>query len=427
MSRHSGSARTAAVAAALILAGTALALPGATSLAASSRTVTIHFGIYQDPARDVVAQKQAALFMKTHPHIRVVVDEVPYASYYQKLGIEMAAGSAWDVFMINGAYFAEAAPQGRLMDLSPLIHRSHIALGGYTLDPYNSVYKGQTYALPYELDMTALFYNKNLFRAAHVPFPKAGWTWATLSRDAKLLTRTRDGKTVQWGFYSQNLYPALTSVIAENGGSILNGARTRSTLDTPAAIGAIRYLVSFIRDHESPGPNSLPAGIDPLMTGKVAIVPDYSFSVLPDLKAPFQWGVAPWPKGKRYGAAYWTQGIAIFRGTHHPHAAWSFARFLMSWPAQLIQAQARGATPSLKAIARSTAYTKAPPTGMSAFVDQYSQGGTAIQFNRQWFNVMGTPNAALESNLAPAWLLQERVSVAVKKASAAIDQVLAGH
>jgi multiple sugar transport system substrate-binding protein len=398
----------------------------AASSASNGAPVTITFGIYDDPSRDVVAKAQAALFTQDHPNITVQVVNVPYANYYTKLGAQISSGESWDVFMINGGYFAQAAPQGVLLDLTSPLQQAGLNMQDYVVDPYDSQYNNKTYALPYELNQTGIFYNKAMFDAAHVVYPTDGWTWNDLLSDAQALTKSQNGKTTQWGFYSQNLYPSLVSFIAEAGGAVLDSTRTKSALNTPAVKSAIQFMVDLVRKyHVSPGASDMPANVDPFLTGAVAMVPSYSFSVQPDLKAPFSWGVAPWPKGVQGGAAYWTQGIAVFSGSKQQAAAVQFAEFLMSPAAQQLQAKERGATPSLKSVALGTEYTASPPDGMSVFMQEYQQSGVPVPFNAQWAQIMGTATAAMESEFAKAYLGEESVDQAVVNADSAVSQILA--
>lgn len=407
----------------LLLAPLVLVLTAWTPHASS---VEITWAVYDDPTHDTVAKKQVQLFEQTHPGITVNLVTVPYSAYYTRLGSQIATGTSWDVFMINGAYFAQAAPQGALMNLTSQVKKQHINLKRYTTDPYNSTYHKQIYALPYELDMSGIYYNKSLFAAAHLKAPKWGWTWKDLLKDAKKLTKTRNGQK-QWGFYSQNLYPAITSFVTENGGSILNKARTKATLETRQTTGALQFMVDLVRKyHVSPAPGELPANVDPFLSGRIAIVPNYSFSVMPTLQAPFKWAVAPWPKGKKYGAGYWTQAMAIYKRTPHPKESMIFLKFLLSATAQTAGALERGATPTLKSVASSKAYTQGPPNGIKIFVDEYKHGPAPVQFCKNWFPIMGSTTAALESELTKAYLGQESVKAAAKNADKAIDSLLNG-
>ena len=55
------------------------------------------------------------------------------------------------------------------------------------LAAYN--YDGVQYGLPTDLDLALTFYNKDLFDAAGVSYPEAGWTWDDYRAVAKELTQ----------------------------------------------------------------------------------------------------------------------------------------------------------------------------------------------------------------------------------------------
>jgi multiple sugar transport system substrate-binding protein len=53
--------------------------------------------------------------------------------------------------------------------------------------------KGQLYALPFALNHSALYYNKDIFDKFAVPYPKDGMTWKEVIELAKRVARTADG------------------------------------------------------------------------------------------------------------------------------------------------------------------------------------------------------------------------------------------
>ncbi len=390
--------------------------------------VALRFGIYADPAREAVAKAQAEAFNKAHPDISVSVEAVPFSDYYKKLGIGMAGGDTWDVFMINAAYFRQIAPQGRFKDLTDLIKKANLNLNDYTVDPGNTVYKGKTLSVPYELNMTALFYNKDLFDAAKVDYPTAKWTWTDLLAAAQKLTKTDGGKTVQWGFYSENNYPSLHNFIAQNGGAMFNDDLTKSRINEPASVEALQFMVDLVQKYKvSPLPADLPAGVDPFMTGKVAMTVSYSFSVQPDLKAPFKWAIAPLPMGKQKAYGFWTQAISIFDGTKNADAAWQFVQYLMSKDAQDVMAKQRGATPSLKSVVQSSLYTQAPPEGMSVFIEEFNSAASPVPLPAQFGDLMSGPTSVNGVNFTPAWNGTITVKEAADKAAQQTDKIFAAQ
>jgi len=398
------------------------------SLAAPQTPINLRFGIYADPAREAVARAQGEAFSKSHPGITVTVEPVPYADYYKKLGISMVSGDAWDVFMINGAYFQQVVAEGALLNLSDRVKKAGLKFLDYTIDPVNGEYNASTYALPYELNMTALFYNRDLFDAAKVAYPTDQWTWNDLLRAAKALTRAEGGRTVQWGFFSELHFASITNFLAQNGSSILDQTKTACRLTDPAALEALQFMVDLVQVHKvSPLTAELPTGVNPFMTGRVAMVVNYSFTVQPTLKAPFRWAVAPLPMGKKKGFAYWTQAIAIYPRSRNVDAAWNFVVYLLSKDAQELMAKQRGATPSLKSVASSSVYTQQPPQGMDVFAKEYQTAGVPVQFTAKFFETLSGPTTPLVTALTPAWNGQMKVADAAAKACEEINKVMSSR
>lgn len=390
---------------------------------------TITWGIYADPARDQLAKAQVRAFEAAHPEIKVKVQSVPFAQYYQKLATQLATGSAYDVMMISGAYFPKIAPQGGLADLSSLISRDKLDLSKYATEKANSEANGKTYALPYELDIQGLFYNKDMFKDAGVSTPDGHWTWDDLRAAAKKLTRNYQGKKV-WGFFSDSNYPSLVSFIKQAGGTIVDAAGTSATLDTPQVKQALGFLTTSLigTDKASPTPGQLPAGTNAFQAGLVAMAVDGSYSVLPTLQnVKFGWDVAPLPSGPGgKGVAYWTQGIAIASTSKNQAAAWEFAKFLTSPEGQEILAKTKFATPSLKSVASSDAYLSGKPAHLDTFVSEYDAAPAPVPFNDKWFEMMSGPNSAMGAPFAKLWQGKMSVDEAAKSANDGVAKLLAG-
>lgn len=403
--------------------------PGSEQEAASSQaeevTGSLRWGIYADPARIDVAEQQVAMFSEQHPGITVEIEAVPFAQYYERLGAQVAAGTAYDVMMISGSYFPSIAPSGGLMDLTDLIERDGLDLTGYTTEEANSVHEGRTYALPYELDIQGLFYNKSMFDEAGVEYPDESWTWDDLRTAAEELTREAEGRRV-WGFYAHNLYPSWVSFVGQAGGQLFDDSGTPQ-LNSPEVGDALEYLHGLMyADGVAPTPGEVPEGTNPFQAGLVAMAVDGSYSVLPTLQnVDFDWGVAQLPQGEERGAAYWTQGIAVNASTEAPEAAWEFAKFLMSPEGQAVLAETKFATPSLIELANDEQYLSGPPEGLDAFVEAYDYA-TPVAWSDNWFDLMSGPNSALGEPFTALWLDQISVQEAVERAQASAERVVGG-
>ena len=84
-------------------------------------------------------------------------------------------------------------------------------------------YKGSVYGLPKDVTPRAIFYNKNVFDAAGLPYPQDGWTWSEFTETVKALSNGKTGEDAQYGFIalSSQTY-MLQGYIWSNGGQIVS-------------------------------------------------------------------------------------------------------------------------------------------------------------------------------------------------------------
>src|SRR5690348_16922782 len=83
----------------MILAGC-----GGASSSSSNGVVNLTYALW-DQNEEIGYKQSVAEFMKQHPNIHVTIEQTPWASYWQKLGTEFAAGNAPDVFWNHLAYY----------------------------------------------------------------------------------------------------------------------------------------------------------------------------------------------------------------------------------------------------------------------------------------------------------------------------------
>ncbi|MBT1180701.1 carbohydrate ABC transporter substrate-binding protein [Bifidobacterium sp. CP2] len=121
-------------------------------------------------------QALASAYEKTHPKVHIDVKEYSADDYDKQLIADLSAGKAPDVFPMKNLkmYYTYASP-GALADLTDVAAR-------YKNDDNLAVAKdyvigGKTYALPYRVDATVLYYNKTMLKKAGVDAPDGTWTW----------------------------------------------------------------------------------------------------------------------------------------------------------------------------------------------------------------------------------------------------------
>ena len=126
-------------------------------------------------------------FKAANPGIDVEVIEFSAAEYSDTIVVKMAAEEDYDVIFMKGLpEMAALINGGRRMPLDELAE-------DYDFTPYGGteqslVVDGQLFGLPFRKDNNLIFYNKDLFDAAGVPYPEDGMTFDEYVELAKTMT-----------------------------------------------------------------------------------------------------------------------------------------------------------------------------------------------------------------------------------------------
>jgi multiple sugar transport system substrate-binding protein len=324
-------------------AGATQAAPSATATTGySGPEATIEYSIWGDPTELKNQQAIVDAFHATEPKITVKVTVSDWETYWAKLQTGLAGGAAPDVFAMDGPLFPDYAGRDVLLDLTPYIQAE-----GYPLDALNALAvkdfitaDGRQLGLPRDLNVIALFYNKDLFDAAGVPYPDDTWDWAKLVEVGKKLTldTDNDGKTDQWGLYTEttDMENYWSSLVWQNGGDILAADGKSIVLDTPAATGGLQFLQDLIwKEHVIPEPALFAETGDAFEQGKAAMEVNGSWLVATDEAAALMFGIAPLPKGPAGRATSVNPtGAVVSKASKSPDAAWAFVKYLAGADAQ---------------------------------------------------------------------------------------------
>lgn len=277
------------------------------------------------------------------------------SSFTQKLGAALASHSAPDIISLNLVYAPYFASADQLLDitdrakgLSDLgkLNKSELNLG---------TWDGKIYALPFTGDASALFYNKDLFKAAGLDPNKPPTNWAELKADAQKITALGNGN---YGYYfpgsgsGWNLF-TFTPFIWANGGDVLTGegANQKATLTSPA----VKEALHFYRDLWTAGVIPKSAETDDgtqilslFEAGKIGMLANGAFAYS-ELKSKFpnlNYGITPIP-GKDGGHASFAGGdtLAITAETKNADAAWDFVAWATSQEAQQKYVAGAGVVP----------------------------------------------------------------------------------
>lgn len=139
--------------------------------------VTLRFGWWGNAERASATEKVIAAFEAANPKIKVKGEHGDFSGYFDKLATSVAAKDAPDVFTLGGAYPAEYANRGALLDLGTV--GGALDLSG--LDPSavsNGQVKGVQYGVSTGANALAMVINPSVFEAAGVDIPDdSSWTW----------------------------------------------------------------------------------------------------------------------------------------------------------------------------------------------------------------------------------------------------------
>jgi ABC-type glycerol-3-phosphate transport system substrate-binding protein len=324
--------------------------PDATAEPSESGPVTISYAVwdYEQQLYEPLAKK----FTAEHPNITVALvslDDMMNVPQQQQNSPEGPLTQLRRI--VSGADTApafaltpEAFGSGLMLDLAPLMDadssfkRDDFLPGA--LEQYTS--KGGTWVLPRYLNVQVLSYNKDLFKAAGLPEPKAGWTWTDLLGNAEQLGKKSGSKVDTYGYLdSSGGFLPLIALLQDQSIDLLNTPAQDVKLDSPAVLAAVNRLRALIdggalfRPEYKEGANPTDPG-QLIRDGKVAIwgqefmqisegpastgqaQEDYSFEV----------GKAPYPStfAGFYGGG--ADGYIISAGSAHPNESWQWIEFL---------------------------------------------------------------------------------------------------
>lgn len=174
---------------------TALSLLGLTSACSNGPTnqpesgnVEIRFSWWGNASRAELTNKAIKAFEAENPNITVKPEFGDIGGYFDKLATQMAANDAPDVITMGGAYPAEYANRGALLDLSKVsgsLDLSGIDEGALQ----NGQVQGKQYGISTGANALAVVVNPAVFQAAGVSLPDdSTWTWEDFARVAAEVT-----------------------------------------------------------------------------------------------------------------------------------------------------------------------------------------------------------------------------------------------
>ncbi|HWT78983.1 MAG TPA: sugar ABC transporter substrate-binding protein, partial [Candidatus Methylomirabilis sp.] len=305
--------------------------------AAAGSPVEISYMMWGAPEELEVWKQVVTDFEAANPDIKVNVEVSDWDSYWTKLNTLMGAGTPPDVFAMDGPLYLDWQSRGVLLNLQPYIDKTPGFLDGVypqTLKAYQTA--DGYFGLPRDFQTIVVFYNKDMFDAAKVPYPSPDWTMDDLRAVAKKLTldKNGDGKIDQYGFapdlWDMELF--WSEAIWSNGGDIISSDHTKSLIGEASARKAWEFIDAMVKDGSVPTPTAFNEyGSDMFQSKVAAMIPIGHWAVPGYVSAGINMAVAPMPKGPAGQAtSVNSAGFVVSKDSKNPDAAWKFVQYALS-------------------------------------------------------------------------------------------------
>jgi multiple sugar transport system substrate-binding protein len=338
--------RGLALVAALVVACTGVRPTPSTLPPPTAEPVALHFTFWGSDVERAAVEKTVRAFEAANPNIKVQAEHIPGPEYVARLSAMFAAGDPPDVGYLYETHAALWASGGKVLDMTDVVNADPL-LADRLPETYYYYGSGKTLGTNTATETTVMFYNKDLFDQAGLPYPPSdpeqAWTWPEFLAAARRLTSDSAGlHPGEPGFNPQqiNVYGVRLAdewwgyypFIYSNGGEIVNEDGTRLLLDSPEALEAVQALADLMWvDYVAPTPfaaRQLPKPEVLLQTGQAAMVVDGQWKLLDFASMEgLNYGLAVLPKMKEPKTLIFGSPTVIFAGTQHLEAAIQFYKY----------------------------------------------------------------------------------------------------
>ncbi|MFB9330034.1 extracellular solute-binding protein [Paenibacillus aurantiacus] len=297
-----------------------------------TETKTLRFATWDTGDALKIEQDIAKKFESAHPGTKVQVEA--YADGFDQ---KMAAG-----------FGATNPPDVMYMWDFPTYHRSLEPLNGYADgdqelnkdDFYSGLFNyatidGNLYGIPAGFTTRVVYYNKKLFDAANVPYPKDGWTWDDFKDAAKKLT-DKSKKQYGFGVRAENDTYDLQGFVWSNGGSYISddGKTIDGFMNSKETVDAIQLFGDMLKDGSAvlTGGKGQQSGEDIFKGGKIAMWESGIWPLESFKQAGIDVGTVEMPafQGKPVKGVVAESALSIAKDSKQKELAWAFIKYYVS-------------------------------------------------------------------------------------------------
>lgn len=377
----------------------------------SAAPVTIDFWYmpYGGPIQDKAVADEANAFHGQHPNITVRPVRVPWNDALIRMSTASTSGGGPDVTQIGTTWVGGFAKMGALRPFQP---DEIEALGGqaaFVPASWTSTHlvgRSDTMAMPWLIDIRAIYYRTDLLKQAGLEPVSAFSTWKAYEAAlAKLRSVTGKPPLAIGTDNSFGMIHAAAPYIWGAGGDLLSADGTQPAIDQPAAERGITYYQSLLARYNDPKAR----GIDMLempaaFADGLGAITEYNSQSVADFQAnpnraglKSGWSTAPVPAGPE-GAFSFVGGsnLSIWKSSKNPGAAFEWVKFLTGQESQQRFAINSGLWPARASSAAGTKLATDPA---------YAAFASSLKTGRQYPPVAAWVDVetVLAKDLGPLW------------------------
>ncbi len=407
---------------------------GGASSSSSGENVTLRWSMWSGTPEERAAwEGLAADVHKVYPNITVKLETSAFADYWDKLQTQIASNTQADIVAMQSLRMPGFAARHALQPLQPFISQdSKVKPDDFFPSIRDGLsFKNQPYAFGYDVGPILLYYNKDLFKSAGVPFPSptTPMTWDEFRNICGKLTKAG---SQQYGYVIQPVFDTMVPWIWSGGGDYMDEAEKTSTLNTPDAKAAMQFVIDMILKDKTVAPitdlaNPLFAS-ERFYSGKIGMIADGPWNIVNVRKGVnFDWDIAPLPAGKA-GSLTWVagSGFGVSSATKHQNETWKALEVITGQASLEKLAKAGRAYPARQSAVAAFADPNVKPSHVEVVEKILSNSIAKTRFYRTTTTWQET-EVMFTQEFSPIFLGQRSIDDMVARVKPKFDELLAKH
>lgn len=361
-------------------------------------TEIVYWQYYYETKKDLM-DTLIVMFEERNPDIKVTQQTFPYENYNTKVASSVPSGQGPNVINLFYGWLPLYIDSGYLQPLpESKFPNSKIENEFFPLVEA-AKFDGKYYALPTAVRSLALFWNKDLFKAAGLDPEVPPKTMDEMVTFAKKIAKTdKSGNYLQAGMSLElrgQMHHVVREVLVRQfGGAPYNADSSKVTYNSQAGYDALKWFTDLETVHKVGVPQYMTDDVTAFSAGKMGITIDGSFRLgnFDKLKDTLHYGVAELPEMngvKSNFASFWANGITSTTKGKQLEASIKFLEFLTSDEVMAMWLPAIGELPAKKALALKDEFKNHPTYGPFIRGLDYAQATKFLDENAQrmvWIN-----------------------------------------